>query len=105
MLKKILSIASLIFSIFGFFSVALLIILFIFPNEISQLSFYAVYIHFEGVFFYFGWAFDLIGLILGIVVFKSEFKKLAKLSIIISVLGLLGYPLLFILMWRMFGGI
>jgi hypothetical protein len=105
MLKKILSIASLIFSIFGFFSVVLLIILFIFPNEISQLSFYTVYIHFEGVFFYFGWVFDLIGLMLGIILFKSEFKRTVRLSVILSVLGLLGYPLLFILMWRMFGGI
>lgn len=105
MLKKILSIASLLFSIFGFFSIFPLILSFVFPNEISQLSFFFELAYIEGVFFYLGWVFDLIGLILGIVFFKSEFKKIAKLSIVLSVLGLLGYPLLFFLMWRMFGGI
>jgi uncharacterized protein YacL len=105
MLKTIILITSLLFGIFGFISVSMLILAFVFPNEISQLNLFSIYAYLGGVFFYLGWVFDLIGLISGIIVFKSEFKRTAKLSIILSVLGLLGYPLLFVLMWRMFGGI
>jgi hypothetical protein len=103
--KKILLIASLLFSIFGVLSIWLLILLFAFPNEISQSNFFFIYTHLEAIFLYWGWVSDLIGLIFGFIFFKSEFKKIAKINIILSVVGLLGYPVLFYLMWRMFGGI
>lgn len=101
--KNIAAKISALLGLLGLIEVMLLIIEFAFAHTVSQTRFVIVYVYFGAYFFYTGWIFDLSSLIFGIIGLKSEKGIFAKTGITLSVLGLLGYLLLFIFLVQRFG--
>ena len=93
----------LILGLIGFSFLFLFIIRFIFMSYSNSWTSPKYLDYLFILFFYSAWIFDIAGLIFGMMGLNTENRKYAKVSIILSILGLLEYVLLYSMIAGMFG--
>jgi hypothetical protein len=103
--KKNLSIVSIFFGIISFILSFNLFWIFFWSHGVTSSFLYSISDYLSGVAVYSELIISILGIIIGLLGLKSEKRKLAKIGIGLSVLGLIGYLVFFFFLWLRFGGI